>query len=101
SSGLKLYEEGRRAMARRLTEEDIRRIFREEAEREKRAAEKLAALDDDVRKTWERLRETPIKIKESAGLSRPYASDIDWPATVQEIVDTYWKVVEEECNEPS
>lgn len=86
-------------MAKRLTEDDIRRIFREETAREKRAAEKLAALDDDVRKTWERLRPRPIPLKE--GVTRCpnlMASGIDWPQQVKQIIDTYWEVVEEDLN---
>lgn len=87
-------------MAKRLTEGDIRRIFREETAREKRAAEKLAALDDDVRRTWERLSPTPIPLKEGViGCPNPRASEIDWPQQVKQIIDTYWEVVEEDLND--
>lgn len=71
-------------MAKRLTEEDIRRIFREEAERDRKEQERKAQFDRETLKVWAKLRDKPAKYKEEM---------------VQEVIDTYWEVVEEDFND--
>lgn len=85
-------------MAKRLTEDDIRRIFREEAEREaeqERALrmweEKNESYDPEVEKVWARL--TPMMVPR-----RPDGG-YDLRAVVAQVIDTYWEVVEEDLNE--
>lgn len=73
-------------MAKRLTEADIRRIFREEVERdraEQEEQEEFRSLDPDVVETWERLQWEP----QNRGV-----------LMVRDVVNMYWKVVEERCN---
>lgn len=70
-------------MAKRLTEADIRRIFREEVERDRAEQEEFRSLDPDVVETWERLQWEP----QNRGV-----------LMVRDVVNMYWKVVEERCN---
>lgn len=72
-------------MAKRLTETDIRRIFREEAERESAEKKRLSQFDPDILKAWGRL------------IDQPALYGIDM---VKQVIDTYWEVVEEDLNEP-
>lgn len=71
-------------MAKRLTEDDIRRIFREEVERDREEQERKARFDPETHKVWAKLRDKPAKYKEDM---------------IQEVIDTYWEVVEEDLND--
>lgn len=71
-------------MAKRLTEDDIRRIFRDEVERDRAEQARLKEFPEDVHAVWAKLKDRPAKYKEEM---------------VQEVIDTYWEVVEEDLNE--
>lgn len=85
-------------MAKRLTEEDIRRIFREEAEREKRKSK----VSEEAKATLKRLNEKRALGTNVGGLATPGTKvcEVDWGDFVQRVIDTYWEVVEEDLNEP-
>ena len=80
-------------MAKRLTEDDIRRIFREEAERGERMRkweETNKTYDPEVEKVWKKLTPMTLPLKPDG--------DFDLRAIAAQIIDTYWEVVEDECN---
>lgn len=85
-------------MAKRVTEADIRRIFREEAEREKA----LNAVSSEAQNTYDRM----VRSGALVTLTDGYTGEVSvvWPSKdctpfIQKVIDTYWEVVEEECNE--
>lgn len=81
-------------MAKRLTEDDIRRIFREEAEREKEIRkweETNKTYDPEVEKVWEKLAPMDVPLKPDG--------NFDLRAVAAQIIDTYWEVVEDDLNE--
>lgn len=84
-------------MAKRLTEADIRRIFREEAEWKQRRSE----LSDETRRVVERFmkRNLPYKPGRDRDRFTPLISEVDWTLVVQDVIDTYWEVVEEDLND--
>lgn len=84
-------------MAKRLTEDDIRRIFREEAEWKQSHSE----ISEETQKVLERFMKLNLPYKPGRDLGRftPLVSEVDWVIVVQQVIDTYWEVVEEECNE--
>lgn len=71
-------------MAKRLTEEDIRRIFREEVERDREQQAILESIHPETYKVWEKTQDLPVRF----GVEM-----------VQQIIDTYWEVVEDGLNE--
>lgn len=83
-------------MAKRLTEDDIRRIFREEAEWKQKHSE----LSEETGRVVERFMKKSLPYKPERDRDRltPLVSEVDWALVVQGIIDTYWEVVEEECN---
>ena len=81
-------------MARRLTEEDIRRIFREEAEAQRKYDLKVATVTEEARKVRRRLTDLEPAYLPGQAI---WAYDRDYH--VQQIIDTYWEVVEEDLNE--
>lgn len=89
-------------MAKRLTEDDIRRIFREEAEREKTRDNRLHEAPPEVETVFERLRRSDNVPLRKGGYARSDtpAGDVDWKVFIAEVIDTYWEVVEEDLNEP-
>ena len=84
-------------MAKRLTEDDIRRIFREEAEWKQKHSE----LSEETRRVVESFMKKNLPYKPGRDRDRftPLISEVDWALVVQDVIDTYWEVVEEECNE--
>lgn len=81
----------------RLKEADIRRIIREESERGKRDSE----VTEEAHKTLRRLNSKRALGTKTGGLasSDTAVRDIHWEHFVQQVIDTYWEVVEEEMNE--
>lgn len=88
-------------MAKRLTEEDIRRIFREEAQLEKGRDKRLQESVPEIEEVLQRLtRKNNVPLKGGGyAWSDSRAGDIDWRVFVAEVIDTYWEVVEEDLNE--
>ena len=84
-------------MAKRLTEDDIRRIIREEAEWK----QKHEDLTEEAKKVLDRFWKLDLPYKPGRDLDRftPLVSEVDWALVVQQVIDIYWEVVEEECNE--
>lgn len=85
-------------MAKRLTEEDIRRIFREEAERKKA----LEAVSAEAAQTFDRMVENGSLITYTdsyTGSTSGVWPTSDWTPFIQKVIDTYWEVVEEDLNE--
>ena len=84
-------------MAKRLTEEDIRRIFREAAEWK----QKHSKVSDETKRVIDLLwpLEVPYRPGRDRSRNTPLASEVDWTPFIQKVIDTYWEVVEEECNE--
>lgn len=64
---------------------DIRRIFRERFERDREEQERKSRFDPETHKVWAKLRDKPAKYREDM---------------VQEVINTYWEVVEEDLDEP-
>ncbi len=75
-------------MAKRLTEEDIRRIFREEAERQKVISE----MDESTKEVRDRL-----MARKGGGWM--VSCEYDLLLLVDDILNTYWEVVEEDLND--
>lgn len=71
-------------MAKRLTEQDIRRIFREEVKWDREEQARIASFDPEVLKVWWRIKSQPAVFGEEM---------------VQQVIDTYWEVIEEDLNE--
>lgn len=84
-------------MAKRLTEADIRRIFREESEWKQKHSE----ISEETRKVIERFMKLGLPYRPEREHSRftPLVSEVDWAIVVQQVIDTYWEVVEEDLNE--
>lgn len=83
-------------MAKRLTEEDIRRIFREEAERERRIEE----TSREAKEVHKRLKFEHFPTATGGwACSTTQLRDVSWTPFIQKIIDTYWEVVEEDLNE--
>ena len=85
-------------MAKRLTENDIRRIFREEVEREKT----LKEVSPEAGRTYNRM----VKNGSLLTVTDPYTgrNSVVWPTTdwtpfIKKVIDTYWEVVEEDLND--
>lgn len=70
-------------MAKRLTEDDIRRIFRDKIERDRGEQDRKASYDPETFKVWGKIAKNPAKFG---------------PELVQEVIDAYWEVVEEDLN---
>lgn len=83
-------------MGKRLTEEDIRRIFREEANAQRKYDSQMATVTDEARKVRQKMRDLEPAYRPGANIA-----EWDWDYFIQQVIDTYWEVVEEECNEPS
>lgn len=81
-------------MAKRLTEDDIRRIFREEAEAQREYDMKVATVTEEARKVRRRLTDLEPAYRPGAAIV-----EFDWEYLVQQVINTYWDVVEEDLNE--
>lgn len=83
-------------MAKCLTEDDIRRIFREEAERDKRIEE----TSHEAKSVVKRIKYSDFPTGTGGwATSSTRLEDVSWTPFIQKVIDTYWEVVEEECNE--
>ena len=81
-------------MARRLTEEDIRRIFREEADAQRKYDLQMAEVTEEAREVRRRLTGLEPAYRPGANIA-----ECDWDYLVQQVIDTYWEVVEEDFND--
>lgn len=80
-------------MAKRLTEDDIRRIFREEADLQRMHEKAMSSVTGEAREVSQRLKSLkPHFDPRTTGLN------FDWAYMVQQVIDTYWEVVEEDLN---
>lgn len=83
-------------MAKCLTEVDIRRIFREEAERERRIEETSPEAKAVVRRV--KFGDFPT-VTGGWATSKTRLEDVSWSPFIQKVIDTYWEVVEEDLND--
>lgn len=84
-------------MAKRLTEDDIRRIFREEAERK----QAMESVSPEARKTFDRMVASAslVRVTDTYTGRTSFAwPTSDWTPFIQKVIDTYWEVVEEDLN---
>jgi len=84
-------------MAKRLTEADIRRVFREEDEWKQKRSE----IPEETKRVAERFNKLGLSMKPGTDQGQYTAKvcDIDLLLVVQQVIDAYWEVVEDECNE--
>lgn len=80
-------------MAKRLTEDDIRRIFREETNAQRKYDYQMATVTDEARKVSRKVRDLEPAYRPGVNIA-----GWDWDYFIQQVLDTYWEVVEEECN---
>lgn len=79
----------------RLKAEDVQQIVRNELDRQ----ERLSKISDEAKRTYERFKTLQVATK-SGAMASPYTmvSEVEWPLVVQQVIDTYWEVVEEDLN---
>lgn len=84
----------------RLKEADIRRIIREENARNEVRQSKVSTIPDDIRKTHAKFMDLPLLARtgyQAGGTT--LAGELDWILIVEQVINTYWEVVEEDLND--